>query len=92
MPATLREQQAKFTSDDDDLSFEGGKLLGGSKKPKVTCERQLQQILRYVSPPRKITVPKSNSLLVWQDLPNNFKHFSVFVAPRVFLERLRKAQ
>mmetsp|Transcript_12780 Transcript_12780/g.17757 ORF Transcript_12780/g.17757 Transcript_12780/m.17757 type:complete len:304 (-) Transcript_12780:407-1318(-) len=54
MPATLREQQAKIT-DDDDVTFEGGKLLGGSKKPKVSCERQLQQILRYVAPPRKLT-------------------------------------
>uniref|UniRef100_A0A6U2ZEX5 phosphatidyl-N-methylethanolamine N-methyltransferase n=1 Tax=Lotharella globosa TaxID=91324 RepID=A0A6U2ZEX5_9EUKA len=32
-----------------------GKLLGGSNKPKVTCERRFQEVLQYMYPPSKLT-------------------------------------
>jgi len=41
-----------------------GKLLGGSNKPRVTCERRFNEILRYVYPPSKLTVPAHISGIV----------------------------
>ncbi|GAB5365280.1 hypothetical protein AAMO2058_001044100 [Amorphochlora amoebiformis] len=44
--------ETRYYEDEQPLE---GKLLGGSNKPKITCERRFQEIIQYMYPPSKLT-------------------------------------